>query len=150
MRWRFLPLGLWLCLSGIALGLDAQSQKLADRYLAILTANPMQQTAFDRLWKIHSEGGEIDALIAVCQQRAAEAPVLYARVLQRAGRTGEAKKVLAEAAGSGILQAAEMLSGLLEEDGDLAAAAKLLEEAPGGQQNPAALVRLGDLLLKTG
>jgi tetratricopeptide (TPR) repeat protein len=150
MRGRFLPLGLWLCLSGIALGLDAQSQKLADRYLAILTANPMQQTAFDRLWKIHSEGGEIDALIAVCQQRAAEAPVLYARVLQRAGRTGEAKKVLAEAAGSGILQAAEMLSGLLEEDGDLAAAAKLLEEAPGAQQNPAVLVRLGELLLKTG
>ena len=35
--------------------LDAQSQKLADRYLAILTANPMQQTAFDRLWKIHSQ-----------------------------------------------------------------------------------------------
>ena len=101
MGGRFLPLGLWLCLSGVALGLDAQSQKLADRYLAILTANPMQQTAFDRLWKIHSEAGEIDALIAVCQQRAAEAPVLYARVLQRAGRTVEVKKVLAEAAGSG-------------------------------------------------
>ena len=150
MRGRFLPFGLWLCLSGVALGLDAQSQKLADRYLAILTANPMQQTAFDRLWKIHSEAGEVDALIAVCQRRAAEAPVIYARVLQRAGRTVEVKKVLAEAAGSGIIQAAEMLSGLLEEEGDLAAAAKLLEEAPGAQQNPAVLVRLGELLLKTG
>ena len=100
MRRRFLPLGLWLCLSGVALALDAQSQKLADRYLAILTANPMQQTAFDRLWKIHSEAGEIDALIAVCQQRAAEAPVALHAGLQ-AWRTVEAKTVLSEAAGSG-------------------------------------------------
>jgi tetratricopeptide (TPR) repeat protein len=123
---------------------------LADRYLAILTANPMQQTVFDRLWKIHSEAGEIDALIAVCRQRAAEAPVLYARVLQRAGRTVEAKTVLAEAAGSGSIQAAEMLSGILEEEGDLAAAAKLLEEATATHQNAAVLVRLGELLLKTG
>jgi tetratricopeptide (TPR) repeat protein len=147
---RFLPLGLWLCLSGVALGLDAQSQKLADRYLTILIANPMQQTAFDRLWKIHSEAGEIDALIAVCQQRAAEAPVLYARVLQRAGRTVEVKTVLGRAAASGSIQAAEMLSGILEEEGDLAAAAKLLEESTATHQNPAVLVRLGELLLKTG
>ena len=150
MIWRFLPLGLWLCLSGVALALDAQSQKLADRYLAILTGNPMQQTAFDRLWTIHSEAGEIDALIAVCQQRAPAAPVLYARVLQRAGRTVEAKTVLSEAALSGSLQAAEMLSGILEEEGDVGAAAKLLEEATATHQNPAVLVRLGELLLKTG
>jgi tetratricopeptide (TPR) repeat protein len=150
MRWRFLPFGLWLCVSGIALGLDAQSQKLADRYLAILTANPMQQTAFERLWKIYSEAGEVDALIAACQQRSAETPVLSAKVLQRAGRTIEAKTVLGEAAGSGSIQAAEMLAGMLEEEGDLEAAAKLLEEATATHQNGAVLVRLGELLLKTG
>ncbi len=150
MRRRFLPFALWVCLSSVALGLDAQTQKLADRYLAILTANPMQQTAFDRLWKIHAEAGEIDALVALCQQKAAEAPVLYARVLQRAGRMVEAKTVLGEAAGSGSLRAAEMLSGILEEEGDLAAAARLLEEATATHQDSAVLVRLGELLLKTG
>ncbi len=150
MRRRFLSVALWLGVHGIALGLDAQSQKLADRYFAILMANPMQQTAFDRLWKIHAEAGEIEALVAVCQQKATEAPVLYARVLQRAGRAAEAKTVLGEAAQAGSIPATEMLSGILEEEGDLPAAAKLLEDTAATDQNPALLVRLGELLLKTG
>ena len=94
MRRRFLPLALCLGLHGVALGLDSQSQKLADRYLGILIANPMQQTAFDRLWKIYADVGEIEGLVALCQQQAAQVPVLYGRVLQRAGRAAEAKKVL--------------------------------------------------------
>ena len=52
-----------------------------------------------------------------------ENPVLYARVLQRAGQEAEAKRVLREAAGSGNVAAAEMLAGMLEEEGEIRAAA---------------------------
>jgi tetratricopeptide (TPR) repeat protein len=147
----------WLCTFALCLGvqgaawaLDAQSQRLADRYLTILISNPMQQTAFDRLWKIHSEAGEIEALVAACQQKATQAPVLYARVLQRSGRAAEAKRVLGEAALSGNISATEMLAGMLEEEGDVRAAAELVEKATVTHQSPALLVRLGELFQKAG
>jgi thioredoxin-like negative regulator of GroEL len=150
MRKRLLTFVACVGVQGAAWGLDAQSQKLADRYLTILIANPMQQTAFDRVWKIHVEAGEIEALVAACQQRAAQAPVLYARVLQRVGRTAEAKQVLAEAVQSGSGVATEMLAGVLEEEGDIRAAAEVVAKAPATEKSPSLLVRLGELLEKAG
>lgn len=150
MKRRLFAFCLCFGMQGAAWALDVQSQKLADRYLAILIANPMQQTAFDRLWKIHAEAGEVDALVAACEQQAGQAPVLYARVLERAGRSAEAKSVLEEAARSGSIPATEILAGMLEEEGNIHAAAELLEKASTTHRSPALLVRLGELLQKAG
>jgi thioredoxin-like negative regulator of GroEL len=147
------------CLSAVALslvladaawGLDAESQRLADRYLKILGGNPLQQIAFERLWNIHADAGETETLVAECRKRAVENPVLFARVLQRAGRIREAKSVLAEAAGSGNAGAAEMLAGMLEEDGEIKAAAEIMEKLAAKHETQGILVRLGELLQKAG
>ncbi len=150
MRKRLFTFVLCLGAQSAAWGLDAESQKLADRYLAILVANPMQQTAFDRLWKIHAEAGEIEALVAACREKGTQAPVLYARVLQRAGHIAEAKRVLGEAAQSGNISAVDMLAAILEEEGDIRAAAELVEKASATDRSAALLVRLGELLQKAG
>ncbi|HEY5743659.1 MAG TPA: tetratricopeptide repeat protein, partial [Terrimicrobiaceae bacterium] len=133
-----------------AAGLDAEKQRLADRYLAILMANPMQETAFDRLWKIHAETGQIEALISACEQRKAEAPVLYARVLQRANRSAEAQVVLGEVANTGNAVAAEMLAGILEEEGNIHTAAEVIEKAAAAQESPGLLVHLGEIWQRAG
>ena len=131
MKRRLSALALCLVLADPAWGLDAESQRLAVRYLAILGTNPMQQTAFDRLWKIHGDAGETEALLAACRERAAENPVLYARVLHRDGQESEAKRVLRKVAGSGNVAAAEMLAGMLEEEGEIRGAADVIESVAG-------------------
>ena len=150
MKRRLSALALCLVLADAAWGLDAESQRLAVRYLAILGANPVQQTAFDRLWKIHADAGETEALLAACRERAAENPVLYARVLQRAGQEAEAKRVLGEVAGSGNVAAAEMLAGMLEEEGEIRTAADVIERAAAVHESQRLLVRLGELLQRAG
>ena len=141
---------LCLVLVDAAWGLDPESRRLADRYRAILGANPVQQTAFDRLWKIHADAGETEALLAECRERAAENPVLYARVLQRGGQESEAKRILREVAGSGNVAAAEMLAGMLEEEGEIRKAADVIERAAAVHESQGILVRLGELLQKAG
>ncbi|HET9524457.1 MAG TPA: tetratricopeptide repeat protein [Terrimicrobiaceae bacterium] len=71
-------------------------------------------------------------------------------MLQRAGKLTEAKRVLDEAAGSGNANAAEMLAGILEEEGEIRAAAELLEKVAAAHENQSLLVRLGELLQKAG
>ncbi len=137
-------------LADVAWGLDAESQRLAERYLTLLRGNPMHQIAFDRLWKIHADAGETDALVAMCSKQAADNPVLYARVLQRVDRAAEAKRVLSEAAENGNIGAAEMLAGMFEEAGDIEAAVGLLEKMASLYENRGVLVRLGELLQKAG
>jgi thioredoxin-like negative regulator of GroEL len=150
MTWRLFALGLWFVLADAGWGLDAESQRLAERYLSILASNPVQRTAFDRLWKIYADAGETEALLALCRGRAAENPLLYARLLQRAGQQTEAKRVLGEVAGSGNAAAAEMLAGILEEEGEIRAAVNLIEQATAAHENQSLLVRLGELLQKAG
>jgi thioredoxin-like negative regulator of GroEL len=150
MKRRLSALALCLVLADPAWGLDAESQRLAVRYLAILGANPMQQTAFDRLWKIHADAGETEALLAACRERAAENPVLYARVLQRAGQEAEAKRVLGEVARSGNVAASEMLAGILEEEGEIRTAADVIERAAAVHESQRLLVRLGELFQRAG
>ncbi len=150
MKWRVFALALCLVLADAARGLDAEPRRLADRYLAILRANPVQQTAFDRLWKIHADAGETDALLAACRERASENPVLYARVLQRDGQEAEAKRVLREVAGPANVAAAEMLAGMLEKEGEIRGAAELMEKAAAVHDSQSLLARLGELLQKAG
>jgi hypothetical protein len=76
MKRRVSALALCLVLADAAWGLDAEPRRLADRYLAILRANPAQQTAFERLWKIHADAGETESLLAACREGASENPVL--------------------------------------------------------------------------
>ena len=150
MRRCLFALALCLGLAETVCGLDSESRRLADRYLSILESKPLQQVAFDRLWKIHADAGETEALVDACRKRAVENPLLYARVLQRAGQLAEAKRVLDEAAGSGNANAAEMLAGILEEEGEIRAAAELLEKVAAAHENQSLLVRLGELLQKAG
>ena len=150
MKRRVSALALCLVLAGAAWGLDAEPRRLADRYLAILRANPAQQTAFERLWKIHADAGETEALLAACREGASENPVLYARLLQRDGREAEAKRVLREVAGSGNVAAAEMLAGMLEKEGEIRAAADVIEAAAAVHESQGLLARLGELLQKAG
>ena len=98
MRWRFAAATFFAAWAGAAHALDQQSQRLADRYLAILGTNPSQEIAFQRLWKIYADSSETEALLEICRQRASENPVLYARVLQRIGREEDAKLILRESA----------------------------------------------------
>lgn len=141
-----------LCLAGAGSGwsLDAESQRLADRYRALVVENPAQKTAFDRLWKIYADAGETEVLVTLAREQAREAPAFYARVLLAAGRDEEARKFLDQAAATGSLPAAEMLSGLLETQGEFAAAARMLEQAGNGKKLPALLVRQGELWAKAG
>lgn len=141
-----------LCLAGAGTGwgLDAESQKLADRYRELVVRNPAQKTALDRLWKIYAGAGETETLLEVARGQADEAPLFYAQVLMAAGRDGEARKFLEEASASGSLPAAEMLATLLESAGDFAAAAQVLERATTGKTAPGLLARQGDLWVRAG
>ncbi len=132
------------------LALDAESQRLADRYRSILEANAAQQTAFDRLWEIHAKAGETQALVAYARQQAGKSPVLSARILRRAGKSEDAEKILGPAAGTGNVAAIEMLAEWLEEKGDFPAAAAVLEGAAVTRKNPQLLLRLGELFLRAG
>ena len=44
--------------------LDPSARKLAERYENLLRSNPLQEAAFDRLWKIYDEQGESSQLTA--------------------------------------------------------------------------------------
>ena len=77
-----------------AWGLDDASQKLADRYLAVLTANPTQAVAFDRLWKIYADAGETAQLLKLAQEKSREHPLLAARLLEKGDRRADARTVL--------------------------------------------------------
>ena len=151
MRWRFAAATFFAAWGGAAHALDQQSQRLADRYLAILGTNPSQEIAFQRLWKIYADSSETEALLAICRQRASENPVLYARVLQRIGREEDAKLILSETAErANNVVAAQMLAEMLESEGEVRAAAEVIQQAASKKEIPDLLVRLGELLQKAG
>ncbi len=150
MKRRFSVAALCLFSASAAWSLDAESQRLADRYLSILAANPAQETAFDRLWKIYAGAGETPALIESARTQFATEPRLSVRILLRANLRSEAETRLTEAVATGSLPATEMLAGLREESGDLAAAAALLEKAAADHPEPGLFLRLGTLWQKAG
>ena len=150
MKRRLFAAALCLISASSAWSLDEASRKLADRYRTILAENPSQSAVFDRLWKIYADAGETAQLVESCRQRAAEEPVLCARVLLRAGEKTGAGDILKKAAALGNIPAAEMLAGVLEEDGDSAAAALVLEKAVAVKETPSLLVRLGEVWLRAG
>ena len=144
MNWRFLAAALSLVAAGPGWTLDADSQRLADRYRALLTANPGQKTAFDRLWDIYHKAGETDLLIESARQQSAKSPVLSARILRRAGKGEESTKILGQAAAGGDGAAIDLQAAWWEEKGDFRAAAAAT------RKNPQMLARLGELHLRAG
>lgn len=148
MKGRLCAATLCLVLAGKAWSLDADARRTADRYHSILVSDPLQQTVFDRLWKIYADAGETAVLVESARSQAAESPVLSARILQRAGETAAMESVLKDAVSKGDVPAAEMLSAWLAEKGDFSTAITVLEKAAG--RKPALLVKLGELYLRTG
>ncbi len=75
---------------------EERAAKVAERYKAMLQANPVEGLALDRLWKSYDERGASAGLIDE-YRRLAEAPgtvaapvLVYGYLLQRAGRLDEA------------------------------------------------------------
>jgi len=150
MKKRLPALALSLFCAGRMWALEANSQKLADRYLSILEGNPAQQTAIERLWKIYSDAGEAGVLKDLARQKAAAHPVLAAALLQKAGRDAEAETLLAEAAAKGDGSAAEVLAARLAAKGDTAGAAAILEKAVEARPSPGLWIQLGVCRQKAG
>lgn len=141
MKRRLPVLALCLFCAGRVWALEANSRKLADRYLSILEGNPAQPAALERLWKIYHDAGEGDALKVLAFEKAAAQPVLAAAILQQAGWKAEAEEILRKAADEGQAGAAEVLAGRLAANGDAAGAAGILEKV--AQPSPATLIQLG-------
>ena len=140
---------LFALFGGSAPALDNGARKLAERYLLILNENPGHQSAFERIWKIYAEAGEVPGLIEICREQAGRNPVLYARVLARSGDRAGALKMLGGGAAADPV-AAEVMADLLEKDGRLAEAAEVLAGTRGARESPVLLVRQGDLLAAAG
>jgi len=105
-----------------AWGLDDASQKLADRYLAVLAANPTQTVAFDRLWKIYADAGETAQLLTLAQEKSREYPLLAARLLEKGDRRNEARAVLEPLVRQNRAVADLLIQWIEQADGPLAAA----------------------------
>jgi predicted Zn-dependent protease len=143
MKKRLPVLALGLLCAGHAWALDGVAQKLADRYLGILQGNPTQQTALDRLWKIYSDAGEVEAFRKLSREQTGEHPVLAAALLQKAGLNAEAEEILQAAAEKGEAAAAQLLAARLISKGDAEGAARILEAAVNVLPTPELWIQLG-------
>ena len=80
---------------------DERAAKLAERYKAMLAANPAEGIALDRLWKIYEDHGATAALIDEYRQAAQRdggpARLIYGHLLRKTGRFDEAAAVYAAA-----------------------------------------------------
>lgn len=146
------PLAFALCLlpAGFLWSLEPDARQLAGRYLAILEGNPAHTTAFERLWKIYEEAGETSVLVNQARAGAAKHPMLSARILERAGEAGDARKLLADATAQGDATATAEFVRLMEKSQGAGAAAGILENAPALARSPELLVRLGGLWQQAG
>ena len=84
---------------------DDRAAKIAERYRAMLTANPTEGLALDRLWKYHEERGTTAVLLDSYQQAAAKPDADLATLLvdgyllKKAGRLDEAAALYERANG---------------------------------------------------
>ncbi len=125
-----------------AWGLDDVSQKLADRYFAVLASNPGQTIAFDRLWKVYADAGETAQLLTRARSTAVDHPVLAARLLQKGGQAAEACAILEPLAPREPSSAFLLADWIEKADGPLAAASALEKW---GLRDPQTFVLLGEL-----
>ncbi len=129
---------------------------VAERYRAMLAANPTEGMALDRLWKYHEDHGSTAALIESYRQTAEAADaqlsalLVYGHLLKKNGRLDEAAKWYQAAAERYAADPLPKISSamLTDQRGDHESAAKLyaqaLDKLPGGDR------RRADLLLKEG
>lgn len=125
-----------------AWGLDDASQKLADRYLAVLEANSVQTVAFDRLWKIYADAGETAQLLSLARAQKGVHPLLSARLLEKGGQKAEAREIL-EPLVRQNRSAADLLITWIEESNGPEVAAQSWSKWEMADAN--AFVRLGEL-----
>lgn len=144
---RRFGVGVVFILVAEAWGLDDASQKLADRYVAILSANPSQTVAFDRLWKIYADAGETSQLFEQARAWARERPALAARLLQKGGQVAEARAIL-EPRVREEAASAELLAHWIEEAEGPAKAATALESW--GLSDPSLFILQGELWSRAG
>lgn len=147
----------WIALSGFLAAacslqaLEPAAQKLASRYEEILSGNPTQSTALDRLWQIHAAASETDGLLETWRVRAegnSPASAIYAQLLVRGGHQEQAAAAFAQAAALDPSDArwqvlhAECLASLSRS----AEAEKILAQAAGDFPNDSRpLIRLGEM-----
>jgi tetratricopeptide (TPR) repeat protein len=133
-----------------------RAAKLAERYEAMLAANPVEGIALDRLWKGAQEQGTTADLLAHYRTLATAQPpslaslLVYGHLLRRAGRVDEAASVLRQAATADPASPLPplALADLAAARGQPAEAAGLCETAL--KLLPAGDRRKTDILLKAG
>jgi len=102
MLWQKMVLAVVLVTPTALPALDDRSQIIADRYLALVTENPANQSAFAKLWELYAVAGETEGLLTRAQALAAKddrARLAYARLLQQAGQSGRSTDALKQIAG---------------------------------------------------
>ena len=84
-----------------ALAGDERAAKLAERYKALLAANPSEGIALDRLWKIYEDHDATAALIdeyrQASERNGGPARLIYGHLLKKTGRFDDAAAVYAAA-----------------------------------------------------
>ena len=75
----------------------ATDRRIVDRYRQMLAANPADDSALDKLWKIAREDGFADKLLQDYAGNDLSSVLIHAGLLHRAGKTGEAREALAHA-----------------------------------------------------
>lgn len=135
----------------------ATDPRVVERYREMIAANPMDETALDRLWKIAQQDGSGQALLDDYCKKAAGADfssqMIWAQLLHRAGREDESREAFLHAATidpksalphlalGGVLAAAEAAP-------ELEKAAALLP--PDSSILPGTLQKLGDAWMTAG
>ncbi len=142
---------------------DERAARVAERYKAMLLANPVEGLALDRLWKSSDERGATGALIDE-YRRMAEAPgavaapvLIYGHLLQRAGRLDEADahyeraETLDPASPLPSLARAELALARSRAEEAAGLFAHALEKLPAGdRRQPEILLKLGAAWMSAG
>ena len=88
-----------LLLASAPLAAQQPEEKMLDRYRQVLTANPTEGIAFDRLWKYYAEKGQTNQLIEEYRTGGTFASeMVLGHLLRRAGRNDEAQEAYERAA----------------------------------------------------
>ncbi len=93
---RTIAISLMLAVTASA---ELPSAKILDRYRQMLSTNPVEGTALDRLWKAYSEAGQTGQLIEMYQKdETFSSSMVLGHLLRRAGQMEEARAAYDRAA----------------------------------------------------
>ncbi|RYD81061.1 MAG: tetratricopeptide repeat protein, partial [Verrucomicrobiaceae bacterium] len=137
---------------------ELPSQKILDRYRQMLSANPVEGTALERLWKAYSEAGQTAQLLALYRDEGTFASeMVLGHLLRRSGQSEDARPAYERAAKLDPRSPLPLLAlaRMDKEAGKLAAAAGLFEKASallpeGDPQQPETLFEAGQAWISGG